>query len=330
MRVDRVGVVGPGFAGSHHIAAWRRLGVPVEVYGADPESAELAAGRLGVRRHGSLAELLAAVDLVDVCVPTDRHAEVVLAAAGAGRHVICEKPLARTREQALEMVSACDAAGVQLHPGHVIRFFPEYALARRTVAEGGIGRPAVLRLARTVAVPTWSSWFKDPARSGGILYDTMIHDVDYVRWVAGEVTRVFAKVVSAGDGGAPTRAYAILTHRDGAISHLEGTWALPGTAFRAAFEIAGERGLLQHDSAATSPLRVDVAEADEKGQGLPPLDLAEDPFQLELDEFRRAVEGGPAARVTAADAMAAMAIAQAAVDSAASGRAVSLEEVVRA
>ncbi len=128
----------------------------------------------------------------------------------AGKHILCEKPLGRTLAQAQEMTAACEAAGVKLMVAHVVRFFPDYAQARRRVMAGEIGRPAVIRLSRESFQPKKAAdnWFVDDAKSGGMVLDLMIHDLDYARWVAGPVTQVFAK--STG-----THALAILTHAAG-------------------------------------------------------------------------------------------------------------------
>src|SRR5829696_8126626 len=145
----RVGIVGAGFMGSTHAAAW--ADTPATMVGFVDESsggAQALTERYGGRAYPDLRALLGDVDVVDICTPTHLHYEMVLAAAEAGKHVVCEKPLARTVEQGQSMIAACRRAGVKLLVAHVVRFFPEYALARSLVAAGRIGRPAVLRLAR--------------------------------------------------------------------------------------------------------------------------------------------------------------------------------------
>lgn len=327
----RVGVVGPGVMGRHHIAVWRDLGVDVCAYAPRPEEREAVREGYGIAVHDDLDALLGSVEIVDVCTPTGAHRDVVVAAARAGRHVICEKPLALTLAGAEAMRGACAAAGVRLQVGHVVRFFPDYALAKRTVDEGGIGRPAVLRLARTAVMPPASSWFADEARSGGVAYDLMIHDLDYARWVAGDIVRVFARVRRPEAGGAPVRAYALLTHAGGALSHVQATWGLPGTAFTTSFEIAGSGGLLSHDAGATEPLRAALrAEAPEAGEDgyLPPVGAGDDPYALELGELYAAIVDGTPARVTADDGVEAVRLAVAVAESARTGAPVELNGAV--
>ena len=123
----KLGIVGAGGMGRVHTTAWQTT--PAQVVGyrdIRPERAENYAERYGGRAYGSLDALLADVDFVSCTTPTDVHYEVVMAAARAGKHVICEKPLARTLAQGREMVAACRAAGVKLLVGQVVRFFPEY------------------------------------------------------------------------------------------------------------------------------------------------------------------------------------------------------------
>jgi myo-inositol 2-dehydrogenase/D-chiro-inositol 1-dehydrogenase len=328
----RVGIVGAGFMGGTHLAALAADGVPVTVFDASPERAAATAAALGAPVASSLEELIDAVDVVDVCAPTDRHAEVAIAAAQAGRHVICEKPMARTEAEALAMVEAAIAAGVRLFPAQVVRYFREYETARDIVAAGTIGDPAVLRLKRASYRPRHGSdhWFFDHARSGGLILDMMIHDFDYARWVAGEVVSVHCRSVGvARPELGVDHALAILTHASGAISHITGSWAYGGDVFRTSLEIAGSDGLIDYDSEAAQPMRWYLKrEAGEAGSvGLPGSPVAENPYRLELRDFLRAIADGGPARVEAADGLAALRIALAADESARTGRAVPVESV---
>src|SRR4051812_948471 len=207
-----VGVVGAGGIAHLHLAAWRHLGVDVVVESL--EGAADIAAQYGARAVDGLDELIDAADVVDVCTPTNTHHDIVLAAAAARRHVICEKPLSQLRSEAAEMIEACEAAGVQLHPGQVVRFFPEYAAAKAAVTAGRIGEPAVLRFSRRGSRPV-RAWFADPARSGGLIVDQMIHDIDFARWVAGDVTQVYARIV--GDEPGPTIGVVVMTHASGVL-----------------------------------------------------------------------------------------------------------------
>lgn len=319
----RVGVVGAGESARHHVAAWRALSGDVNIY--SPNSARELAKSYGLHACNTLRELLEGCDIVDVCTPTFLHSDVVLAAAAAGRSVICEKPLARTHSQAVAMIAACEQAGTQIFPAHVVRFMPEYATARRAVQEGRIGEPAVMRFSRRTAAPK-PRWFSDEESSGGILVDQMIHDIDFARWVAGDVSHVYAHV--AGGRKAPTTATAILTHESGALSHVSGTWGHPDTVFRTAFSLAGSHGIIEHDSNHSEPLVWDLpASNDRTGDLFPPTDHGQSPYLAELEEFRTAFMTGPAPRVNAADGLAALDIALAALESANTGRAIKLKEV---
>lgn len=326
----RVGVVGAGFMGETHLAAWTAEGVPATIFDVDAAKASALADRFGAAVSGSLDELLAAVDVVDVCTATHRHAEVAIAAAGAGRHVICEKPLARTIEDAEAIVAACATAGVRLFVAQVVRFFPEYAAARQAVVDGRIGEPAVLRLKRASYRPRHAPdhWFFDHAKSGGMVIDLMIHDFDYARWIAGEVVAVHCRSVGVDRPELGLdHAYAILTHDSGALSHVTGSWAYSSPTFRTSLEIAGSHGLIEYDSAAAPPIvsYLRPRASDAAGPvGLPGSPTAEDPYRLELREFLRAMVDGTPARVEARDGLSALRIALAADESARSGRVVRL------
>jgi myo-inositol 2-dehydrogenase/D-chiro-inositol 1-dehydrogenase len=327
----RVGVVGAGFMGETHLAAWAAEGNPATVFDLDPTRAEALASRSGADVASSFDELLGSVDLVDVCTATHRHAEVAIAAARAGRHVICEKPLARTLADAEAIVGACAKAGVRLFVAHVVRFFPEYAAARREVVDGTIGEPAVLRLKRASFRPRHppDHWFFDPALSGGMIVDLMIHDFDYARWVAGDVVSVQCRSVGVERPRlAIDHAIAILSHVSGAISQVTGSWAYPPPTFRTSLEIAGSHGLIEFDSAAAPPIvpYLQPKGGDAAGPvGLPASPLAEDPYRLELREFHRSILDGSPARVAAEDGLEALRIALAADESARTGQVVRID-----
>ena len=326
----RVGVVGAGFMGETHLGAWTAEGIPATVFDVDAPKASALADRFGAAVSGSLDELFASVDVVDVCTATHRHAEVAIAAARAGCHVICEKSLARTIEDAEAIVAACATAGVRLFVAQVVRFFPEYAAARQAVVDGRIGEPAVLRLKRASYRPRHAPdhWFFDHSKSGGMVLDLMIHDFDYASWVAGEVVAVQCRSVGVDRPELGLdHAYAILTHVSGAFSHVTGSWAYSPPTFRTSLEIAGSHGLIEYDSAAAPPIVSYLRPRGPDGAdpvGLPGSPVAEDPYRRELREFHRSIVEGTPARVEARDGLEALRIALAADESARSGRVVRL------
>jgi len=331
----RIGIVGTGFMGRTHAAAWAATEASIAGFVSKEEAsaAELAA-QYGAQVYPDLAALLADVDVVDVCAPTHRHHEIVLAAAAAGKDVVCEKPLARTVAQGREMIAACDKAGVKLLVAHVVRFFPEYALAKAQVDAGVIGQTAVIRLTRGTFQPKKAvdNWFVDFEKSGGMMLDLMIHDLDYARWVAGDVETVFAKKLSSSRPGAGVdHGLAILTHRSGAISHVEGSWAYPPPLFRTRFEIAGSNGLIQQDAAQTAAIALHLRQeqaADIPDVPLPSSPLSEDPYITQIKAFYECLAGKTAVPISGADGLAALQIALAAIESAENGRPVTLEPLV--
>jgi predicted dehydrogenase len=316
----RVGIVGAGGIANAHLPAWLHTGAEVGVYSLHG-APELVARHGGGQAVGSIEELLASVDVVDVCTPTHTHPEIVFTAAAAGRHVLCEKPLALDAATAGAMAEACADAGVQLYPGHVVRYFPEYVALQAAVAGGAIGTPAVLRFDRCGARPR-RAWFADPALSGGIIMDQMIHDLDFARWLGGEVEWVHARLHDSAPGTATgvVSAHVVARHHGGAISAVTGTWARPGTRFRYGFHAAGTDGMLSYDSAAEASLRTDTGAPQDGERMLPDVSLVESPFIAEIREFAAAFTGGPAPRVNAVDGVAAVRLAAAANASLASGR----------
>jgi predicted dehydrogenase len=322
--VTRIGIVGAGFMGTTHARSWATVGARPKAIMSGPsgDPSELCA-RYDATPCDRLEELLDAVDVVDVCAPTHLHEELVVAAAEAGKHVICEKPLARTVEQGERMLRACADAGVQLLVAHVVRFFPEYAAAKAAVDRGEVGTPAVLRLGRSTFEPRKAAdnWFVDEAKSGGLIFDLMIHDIDYARWVAGEVTSVYACSIRGSLSGTEAdHAIAILRHAGGALTHLEASWAYPPPTFRTRGEIAGDTGVVSWDSDRSEPVRAHLRATADAGE-IPRASatLTEDPYTTQLRHFLQVLRGEVGPTVTALDGLAALRVAEAAVTSIASG-----------
>jgi len=332
----KIGIVGAGFMGTTHAAGWAET--EAEITGIVAETADEAmplAKQYNARVYPDLASMLPDVDVVDICTPTHQHHEMTLQAAAAGKHVVCEKPLGRTTAQASQMIEACRKAGVKLLVAHVVRFFTEYALAKSSVARGEVGKPGVIRLSRGSFRPKKpaGNWFLDESKSGGILMDLMIHDFDYARWIAGDVESVFAKKVTTANPNAPIDyGLVILKHRSGTISHITGAWAYPPPTFRTHLEIAGDGGLIEFDSADTSPILNLIAKpsSDAPDVGLPSSPVSESPYTTQIKEFYSVLLGEKQSRVSAEDGMAAVQIAEAAIQSAATGKAVELESLTEA
>jgi predicted dehydrogenase len=328
----KVGIVGVGFMGTTHAAGWAET--PATIVGFTAETsreANVLANRYNAKVYRSLDEMLPDVDVVDICSPTHLHHEMALKAAAAGKHIVCEKPLARTTGQAQEIVNACRKAGVQLLVAHVVRFFPEYALAHSAVMEGQIGKPGVIRLHRGSYRPKKpaGNWFLDEEKSGGILMDLMIHDYDYARWVAGEVESVSARRVTEVHPDAPVDyGLVILSHLSGALSHIAGAWAYPPPTFRTHLEIAGDRGLIEFDSDSTAPIQNLILRAggsDAPDVALPSSPVGESPYTTQIKEFYNVLAEGKTPRVSATDGLVAVQIAEAALESAHSGQPLKLQ-----
>ena len=308
-----------------HATAWHAIGA--EIAGCtSPNStqAEAFGQRHKIRTFANYDQLVNNVDVVDICTPTATHKRLVLAAARAGKHVICEKPIALTVEDAQAMIEAC--RGVRFFVGMVLRFFPQYRSAKQLVAAGRIGKPGVLRLKRVSYVPqNPEAWYFNDALSGGMVVDLMIHDFDYARWLAGDVERVYALKTHA-DTGSAQYVQALLRLKTGAIALIEGGWAYPPGVFRTGLDLSGTDGLIEWSSDQPSPLLTFFPPKTEEtaAVGLPTSGLADDPFAAELRHAYQCIQSGTPFEVTAEDALEALRISLAVKKSLETGKPVKL------
>jgi myo-inositol 2-dehydrogenase / D-chiro-inositol 1-dehydrogenase len=327
----KIGIIGAGSMGSVHAAGWVAAGAEVVgIVSAGGASAAALAARCGARAYASLEALLPDVDVIDLCVPTDLHAPMTLMAAAAGRHVVCEKPIALTPADARAMIVACDRAGVRLYVAHVVRFFAAYRAAARLLHEGAVGDLGVVRLHRLGSLPHGGmGWFVDERRSGGALLDLLVHDFDVARWFAGPIARVHARSVRSGAPDAAIECVqATLRFESGAIGFVEGGWVYPPGTFRTGFDVAGRQGVLEWSSDAPGSVTRHLPPATAAREAVARPAASDDPYGEQIAHVLHALRSGAPFDVTAYDAAAALDVAHAARASLAFGASVAPEAVI--
>ncbi|MCJ8008264.1 Gfo/Idh/MocA family protein [Lederbergia wuyishanensis] len=317
----KIAVVGSGKLGQRHLSAWSKIeGIEiVGVIARNQERLEKVASEYGTKAFNSIDELVAntEVDVFDICTPTHTHAALVMEAANQKKHIICEKPLALTSEEAEDIIKVCAENNVQLLVAQTLRFFPEYVNAREQVKNGAIGKPGVMRLSRGVPYPAKDSWYTDESKSGGLFMDLGVHDLDWVLWTFGDVERVMAKRVQRSG---LEYGFINLKMTDGTIAHVELSWA--ETKFKASFELTGDKGMITYDHDDSNPLVVQFR-SDENAQ-IPRSIMEKDPYQRQLEHFVQCISGEAQPIVTAEDALKVIKVVEAAVKSAEEGQPVTL------
>jgi myo-inositol 2-dehydrogenase/D-chiro-inositol 1-dehydrogenase len=220
----RIGILGLGRIGAFHAETLSALDTVESLVVADPlaGAAEAAAGRFGADvAHSPEAVLAAGVDGIVVAAATDAHPALILAAVEAGLPVFCEKPVARTMAEGVEVLKAVDAGDVPVQIGYNRRFDAGFVAARTAVRGGELGRLHTVRSTTLDPAPPPAAYI---AGSGGIFRDCSVHDFDIIRWVTGrEVTEVYAVGGNRGAGyireaGDADTTGAVLTLDDGTIA----------------------------------------------------------------------------------------------------------------
>lgn len=319
----KLAVIGCGGMGALHAAMAEATGFEVVLCAdAVEQAARHLAEKRGIRWSADpeSAARDPEVEVVAIATPTPTHLSLIRAAAGAGKHIFCEKPFCRTVRECREAVREAGKHRVKLFVGHVVRYFQEFEALRRQIGDGRIGDVGWVKLIRGGIMPgAPGSWFRDYAQSGGVTLDCMIHDLDWLRYVFGEPERVYAQALMRGGPNPMDYAQATLRFRNGLIATVIGIWAYP-SGFRVTAEICGEKGMLRYDSS-DAPLAVHPREVSSGPAMIVPLNPVEkSPYQLEWEDFAQWLKGAGEPRVTPGDAMAAVAMAEAALKSAETGQ----------
>jgi len=265
----RIGLVGIGFMGRIHYLGSKNLTNAKVVAICSRDKTKLAGdwsttrGNFGpepgfvdlssIKTYCDYDAMLAdpEIDLIDVCNPTHLHPEFAIAALKAGKHVLVEKAIALTAEQADAMLSTAKAAGKLLMVAHVLPFFPEFRFAAEAVRSGYYGLLLAAHFTRVIAKPDWSAEMADSSKTGGPAVDLHIHDTHFIGLLAGVPKSVFS--VGTVDGDVVnylTTSY--LYGPDGpAITCSSGALATSGRPFVHGYEIYLEKATIAYDSGGT-------------------------------------------------------------------------------
>ena len=336
----RVAVLGAGFMGGTHARAYHAL-PDVEVagiYAASERRAGPLATELGTTWTDDLDRLLAddAIDAVDVCLPTPEHRAAAEAAIAVGKHVLLEKPLALTTEDADALVALSERTDRVFMVAHVLRFWPEYVELHRRVAAGEIGAPVSALATRRQPFPAWSELFARADLTGGAVLDMMIHDYDALNWLFGAPHAVTARGLLNPRSNGWDQVQVLIDYGDGASALVDGGMMMPESyPFSSRLEVLCERGALEyHFRAGGRSVEMGAGVNDltlypnDAGADPTPLTVPQaDPYTAEIAYFVEcATAGQPATRATPGDARLALRVALAARESLDRGGTIAIAE----
>lgn len=236
----------------------------------------------GVKRYRDLDLLLAdpGITAVDICLPTHLHAAVAIEALRAGKHVLVEKPMALDASGVERMVRQAARRKRILMTAQVLRFFPAYVALREAIRRGRLGRVRFAVFRRRCAEPAWGGWLKDPAKSGGGVFDLLIHDTDMCLHLFGKPQAVSATGYSDQAAGIDGM-HAQLFYSHGAVVLITGGWHHPGAyPFSMEYTVTLDGGTVDFSSAGRAPA---LYRPNRPEQVLPLQDR--DPYGAEIEYF---------------------------------------------
>ncbi len=266
----KVGIIGLGMMGRTHYEAYENV-AEAQVVAVSDQDPKRAAGDLTGTSGNVIAggisklpmeritgttdyrQLLASdVDVVDVCVPTTQHLEVATAALRAGKHVLCEKPLARTLAEGEQIAKAAREAKGFFMPAMVMRFWPQWVWLKQAVSTGMYGKVRSAMFRRVASMP--AGWYANGAMSGGAALDLHVHDVDFIHHLFGRpkalVARGYTKTSGELDHVTSQFFYDDVPHVT-----AEGSWCMAdGFGFKMQYTVNFENATADFDLAREQPL----------------------------------------------------------------------------
>lgn len=315
----RIGIIGLGTIGKTHIKTWQANGItPIAFADAVPAALDATVAEHGGSAFVDGLDLIHSgqIDIVSVCTPPAFHRDLVIAALEAGVAVLCEKPMARTLEDAQAMYDAAERTGTLFSIGFCHRFQPHIEALKELIDSGELG--TVMSMRNRFAghkKDAENTWFANPRiAGGGVLADTSVHSIDTFRYLIGDPVGVHAFVSTRQTDLGPAlevddTAVLTLQTADGTIGVIESSWRTPPGEW--SFTIYGTKGTATFDYGTLklqiAPPTGDVREIDV---------VAGDRFTREFAHFLACWRGEEQLPVTPADGLAANRILDAAYRSA--------------
>ncbi len=310
----RLGVAGLGRMGRLHAgnaAAARRIEL-ARVVDADEALARKLADDLGCEWSTSFDDLLVdpAIDGVVIATPTPLHVTMIEQAAAAGKHVLCEKPIAFEVDAAARAVDAADSAGVKLQVGFHRRFDPDWAAAQRRIEHGELGDVYLFRTSLRDMAPPPLDYIRS---SGGFFVDVTIHDLDTARWLVGEIDEVTAVGAALSDPafaevGDLDNAIVTLRFANGALGVIDDS-RVAGYGYECSTEVVGSKATVRvgdHRRLHTEWLTPGGVRLDWVPDFIERFPQA---YRLELEAFAEAIRDDTPPLVSGADGVAALELA---------------------
>lgn len=245
-------------------------------------------------------------EVVDICLPTDLHAPAAIAALRAGKHVLLEKPMALTGADADAVLAAAKESGKMVMTAQVLRFFPAYVPLADLLHQRKLGKVHSAIFRRRCAAPAWSGWSADSSRSGGGVFDLLIHDVDMCLYLFGKPTAVSAwgyENLAAGIDFITAQ----LHYDDVASVTVTGGWHHPKAyPFSMEYTVVADGGTVEYSSAGRATTLYNAA-----GEAVVLEQPETDGYQAEVAYFLDCVRAGTApVRCSPEDSAAAVKLTQ--------------------
>ena len=273
------------------------------------------------------------IDIIDLCVPTYEHANLSIKALEKGKHVICEKPISNTLEDAQRMIKIAKSNGKHLYIAHTRRFDERWIQIKDVIASGEIGELVNITRSEKSWLPFPSDhWYWNPRLSGGVLLDIGIHVTDQLNWLFGsEPLEVFAKAKNlrkeAKENAVFDFVLVMVTYEGGKNGIIDISWAYPqGWApFYSTLNIVGTKGKLEYSDKDSNPMAV-IDGGIIYPRYSPLISTMLTSFQRELNHFLDCIVNGVNPVITLEDAYKALMVIEAAYRSIDEGKPVKIEQ----